>query len=83
MRYTLFIAIALVLVSSCKTKTKNLNALVIPSDIYYTCSMDPQVREYKPGKCPICKMELTPVKKTNGEKDDEVELSDQQIQLGN
>ncbi|MCK9402724.1 MAG: efflux RND transporter periplasmic adaptor subunit [Chitinophagaceae bacterium] len=83
MRYTLFIAIALVLVSSCKTKTKNLNALAIPSDIYYTCSMDPQVREYKPGKCPICKMELTPVKKTNGEKDDEVELSDQQIQLGN
>jgi hypothetical protein len=22
---------------------------------YYTCSMDPQVVEYKPGKCPIWK----------------------------
>jgi membrane fusion protein, copper/silver efflux system len=53
------------------------------SDLYYTCSMDPQVIENKPGKCPICKMPLTPVKKsTNGNKD-EIQLSDQQIQLGN
>ncbi|HEY6144060.1 MAG TPA: heavy metal-binding domain-containing protein, partial [Flavobacterium sp.] len=28
----------------------------------YTCSMDPQVKEDKPGKCPICHMELTPIK---------------------
>lgn len=52
-------------------------------DTYYTCSMDPQVVEYKPGKCPICKMDLTPVKKKNGEKKDELQLSDQQIELGN
>jgi Cu(I)/Ag(I) efflux system membrane fusion protein len=52
-------------------------------DIYYTCSMDPQVKEYKPGKCPICKMDLTPVKKINGEKKDDIQLSAQQIQLGN
>jgi Cu(I)/Ag(I) efflux system membrane fusion protein len=45
--------------------------------------MDPQVVEYKPGKCPICKMDLTPVKKKNGEKKDELQLSDQQIELGN
>jgi Cu(I)/Ag(I) efflux system membrane fusion protein len=45
--------------------------------------MDPQVIEHKPGKCPICKMDLTPVKKSNGEKKDEIQLSDQQIQLGN
>ncbi|MFY7840461.1 MAG: heavy metal-binding domain-containing protein, partial [Lacibacter sp.] len=51
--------------------------------MYYTCSMDPQVIEHKPGKCPICKMDLTPVKKSNGEKKDEIQLSDQQIQLGN
>jgi Cu(I)/Ag(I) efflux system membrane fusion protein len=29
---------------------------------YYTCSMDPQVKEDKPGKCPICHMTLTPMK---------------------
>ena len=53
------------------------------SDVYYTCSMDPQVVEQKPGKCPICKMDLTPVKKSNGTKKDEIQLSEQQIQLGN
>jgi Cu(I)/Ag(I) efflux system membrane fusion protein len=67
-------------VSSCKTKEK-----VVPKDpdTYYTCSMDPQVIEYKPGNCPICHMELTPVKKNNGENNDEILLSEQQIQLGN
>jgi hypothetical protein len=25
---------------------------------YYTCTMDPQVHETKPGKCPICGMTL-------------------------
>lgn len=52
-------------------------------DVYYTCSMDPQVVEHKPGKCPICKMDLTPVRKRAGEKEDELQLSDQQISLGN
>lgn len=28
---------------------------------YYTCTMHPSVRELKPGKCPICGMELIPV----------------------
>ena len=53
------------------------------SDVYYTCSMDPQVVEDKPGKCPICKMPLTAAKKSNVQKEDELQLSDQQIQLGN
>ncbi|WP_281299345.1 heavy metal-binding domain-containing protein [Flavobacterium limnophilum] len=29
---------------------------------FFTCSMDPQIKEDQPGKCPICHMELTPVK---------------------
>ena len=53
------------------------------SDVYYTCSMDPQVVESKPGKCPICKMPLTAVKKSSMQNEDELKLSDQQIQLGN
>ncbi|EPZ49979.1 HlyD family secretion protein [Bacteriovorax sp. BAL6_X] len=28
---------------------------------YYTCSMHPQIKEDKPGKCPICHMNLTKV----------------------
>ncbi|MGB8330595.1 MAG: efflux RND transporter periplasmic adaptor subunit [Polyangiales bacterium] len=30
---------------------------------YYTCPMHTSVRQSSPGKCPICGMELTPVKK--------------------
>lgn len=79
MRYILFSIIALLIFAACKNK----NEAHQDSDTYYTCSMDPQVVEHKPEKCPICKMELTPVKKSNGEKKDELQLSDQQIQLGN
>jgi Cu(I)/Ag(I) efflux system membrane fusion protein len=52
-------------------------------DVFYTCSMDPQVVADKPGKCPICGMPLTPVKKSAVENTDDIELSDQQVQLGN
>ncbi|MEO6733653.1 MAG: efflux RND transporter periplasmic adaptor subunit [Ferruginibacter sp.] len=65
--------------SSCKSKPKTAG----DPNIYYTCSMDPQVVESKPGKCPICHMELTAVNKSKGEKKDEIMLSEQQIQLGN
>src|SRR5712692_9022282 len=30
---------------------------------YYTCTMHTSVREAKPGKCPICSMDLVPVLK--------------------
>lgn len=80
MRYFMFITMVLFLLPSCKTKQAKAD---IPGDVYYTCSMDPQVKEYKPGKCPICKMELTAVKKSSNENPDEISLSAQQIQLGN
>lgn len=79
MRKTIIIVIGLLLFNSCKNK----NELPKDPEMYYTCSMDPQVVEYKPGKCPICKMDLTPVQKKNGENKDEIHLSEQQIQLGN
>ena len=66
---------------ACKSKKEQAPA---DPDVYYTCSMDPQVKQNKPGKCPVCKMELTPVKKSStGTVLDEIELSDQQVQLGN
>ena len=80
MRYIFFIATLFLILASCKSK--NIATPKDP-DTYYTCSMDPQVIEYKPGKCPICHMELTAVKKSNGENKDEILLSEQQIELGN
>jgi membrane fusion protein, copper/silver efflux system len=33
----------------------------------WTCSMHPQIREPKPGQCPICGMNLIPLAKTDAE----------------
>jgi Cu(I)/Ag(I) efflux system membrane fusion protein len=79
MRFIIIALIAVLSLISCKSKKE----VPIDPNTYYTCSMDPQVVEYKPGKCPICKMDLTAVKKKIGESKDELELSEQQIQLGN
>ncbi|HEY4964793.1 MAG TPA: efflux RND transporter periplasmic adaptor subunit [Puia sp.] len=79
MNYILAIAMLLVL-GSCKTKNKET---VQVTDIYYTCSMHPQINEDKPGKCPICGMTLISVKKIPGQSVNTITLSDQQVQLGN
>jgi Cu(I)/Ag(I) efflux system membrane fusion protein len=66
---------------SCKNKRL---VMAKEPDVYYTCSMHPQVHEPKPGKCPICKMDLIAVNKSAHENaTDEIELSGQQIRLGN
>ena len=80
MKHYLTIIILLLLFTSCKNKKP---VVVADPDIYYTCSMDPQIKENKPGKCPICKMDLTQAKKSTGSAMDEIALSEQQIQLGN
>src|ERR1700722_877091 len=35
--------------------------------LYYTCSMHPWVRESKPGQCPVCGMNLTPIYANEGD----------------
>ncbi|MBI1780604.1 MAG: efflux RND transporter periplasmic adaptor subunit [Sphingobacteriales bacterium] len=80
MKY-LFVLILSILLFACKSKKTETPA---DPDVYYTCSMDPQVKENKPGKCPVCKMDLTIAKKiSGGTVMDEIELSEQQVQLGN
>src|SRR3954465_13927508 len=38
-----------------------------PAEVdYFTCTMHPSVHAEAPGKCPICGMELVPVKKRDG-----------------
>ncbi len=63
-------------------KPKNIKQ-VTENKVYYTCSMHPQVRKDKPGKCPICGMELHPVSIQKNILSDEIYLNEQQILLGN
>src|SRR5215207_3910939 len=79
MKYLVAIIILLFLFG-CKAKKKV--GLVNP-DVFYTCSMHPQIMQNRPGKCPICGMDLIPVEKKKGTNEDAIMLSDQQIQLGN
>lgn len=78
MKKNIFLLLTVLLFGYCTPKEEKTN-----SDVYYTCSMDPQVIETKPGNCPICKMPLTPVKKDHSLKEGSLVLSDQQIHLGN
>lgn len=76
----LFITTTLILFfTSCKHNVK----VAANKDVYYTCSMHPQINEQKPGKCPICGMTLIQVQKSQAPKSDELQLSEQQMQLGN
>jgi Cu(I)/Ag(I) efflux system membrane fusion protein len=56
MKKILFVLIPFLVLACAKDKGET-----IADNEFYTCSMDPQVMEKKPGKCPICKMELTKV----------------------
>ncbi len=62
---------------SCKKKAEP-----VADNVFYTCSMDPQVMEKQPGNCPICHMELT---KIEIDQDDlnSIALSETQIELAN
>lgn len=78
----IFLMLPIVFFIACNSKNQEHQHDSKGETTYYTCSMDPQVKEDKPGKCPICHMELTPVK-DNGKMTNEISLSKQQIQLGN
>jgi Cu(I)/Ag(I) efflux system membrane fusion protein len=78
MKNILFI-LALILAWSCNEESKNKT----PDNVFYTCSMDPQVMEKKPGKCPICKMDLTKVIIDKNDKQEGLKLNKEQEQLAN
>jgi len=67
--------------AGCKTRTRQ--DLVKDPDLYYTCSMHPNVMEERPGNCPICGMKLIEAKKSQTQKPDEIQLSGGQMLLGN
>ncbi len=77
------LSILLTVFIACNTKNKEDHGKHKNKEtIFYTCSMDPQVKEDKPGKCPICHMDLTPIK-SDDTAANEISLSKQQLQLGN
>ena len=50
----------------------------------WTCSMHPQIRRDKPGKCPICGMDLIPVTQNSGSSNpNTIEFSTDALQLAN
>jgi len=54
------------------------------SSTIWTCSMHPQIRLPKPGKCPICHMDLIPVEisgSDNGSEMETLKLSDNAVKL--
>jgi len=77
-----FLLFFLLFTISCGTKKQSVEKETV-SDKYYTCSMHPQIMEKKPGKCPICGMELIVIQKTAATALGEIKLTDQQILLGN
>ncbi len=53
------ILVSLIIVASCKHKKANTQTIsVSEKKQLYTCSMHPQIIRDKPGKCPICGMDL-------------------------
>lgn len=82
--YSIAVLLLFMVVIACNTKNKEDHSGhdMGKETTFYTCSMDPQVKEDKPGKCPICHMPLTPIQ-NNDTNANEISLSKQQIQLGN
>lgn len=77
MKY-LILLLLLSAVAGCRQKPKPRKV----AGKLYTCSMHPQIIRDKPGKCPICGMDLIPFEKGKATQTDAIMLSDQQIQLG-
>src|ERR1043165_7166199 len=76
------IVLATSLLSSCKEE-KTDNCKVISRDVYYTCSMHPQIHADRPGDCPVCGMRLIAVSRTSNNTTKEIHLNSEQITLGN
>jgi len=80
---TIFVTASILFFTSCKHPANKENNTTATDDMYYTCSMHPQVKEEHPGKCPVCQMDLIAVPKSSVKSNAEVKLTREQIRLGN
>lgn len=64
---------------------KHDHAAETAKETIWTCAMHPQIKMDKPGKCPICAMDLVPLSQSNTEKMDpmSVHLTKDAAQLAN
>ncbi len=64
------ISSGLFMIKGCGTETINLSQKAgkesTESILFWTCSMHPQIKQNGPGRCPICSMELIPMKEDAG-----------------
>lgn len=81
MKYLIILSIPF-LIFSCSTHEKKDDTHEHGTTTYYTCSMHPQIIEPKPGKCPICHMELTPISSEQLQ-GHTIKLSAEQVLLAN
>ena len=49
-------------------------AVLDPNEMIYTCPMHPQIREDRPGNCPICGMTLEPMMVEAGGEEEQREV---------
>ncbi len=47
---------------------------------FYTCSMHPQIKEDKPGKCPICHMNLTKIEMDDEDEENKSSVTNRKIE---
>jgi Cu(I)/Ag(I) efflux system membrane fusion protein len=55
------LAIAAVIYGVSGLRERDSGSAAAPAGAVWTCSMHPQIRMSRPGRCPICGMELVPV----------------------
>ncbi|MGB8226917.1 MAG: efflux RND transporter periplasmic adaptor subunit, partial [Sedimentisphaerales bacterium] len=68
--------------SSKKTETAVPQQTEQTKEQWWTCSMHPQIRQPKPGKCPICYMDLIPVSRQNPQAAErEISFSNEALKL--
>ncbi len=80
-----FLSIAfclLLIIPSCKQQKKE-TLLIKNNDVYYTCSMHPQIHEDHPDNCPVCGMKLIAVPKSSASETMGIHLNEEQIKLAN
>lgn len=79
MRPILILLLPLLVLAGCKNRKQP----IAETDLYYTCSMHPEVHLTNPGNCPICGMKLIRASRNGAAASDEIQLTNEQIRLGN